>query len=230
MRRGDFSELRRAHLRPDDRRALSGQRHSDRPRSIAVARDIIDQLYPPRQYDRDDARRMDRRSTTTSTNPEQRRRDHQFDVRVDHAFSAANRAFVRYSLQDAWREIPPRCPRGDGGATGAGTYDVDAQSIAVNDTHVFGPRWLNELRVGWSAIDLGFVRLGFGQNIAEQVGIPGINLDEQTSGMVTIGSPPRTSVRVGSGGGPGTANTSAFQVTDSLTHVRGRHTLKAAAA
>jgi TonB dependent receptor len=116
---------------------------------------------------------------------------------------------------------------GDGGGTGAGTYEIDAQSIAVNDTHVFGPRWLNELRFGWSAIDIGLVRFGYGQNVADAVGIPGINRDERTSGMATIAFTTQDVRAVGSGGGPGTANTSAFQVTDSLTHVRGRHTLKA---
>ena len=119
-------------------------------------------------------------------NPEQRRIDNQYDVRVDHAISDANRAFVRYSLRDAWRRIPPALPNGDGGTTAAGTYEIDAHSIAFNDTHILGPRWLNELRIGWSAIDLGYVKVGNGQDIAEQLGIPGINNDPQTSGMVTI--------------------------------------------
>ena len=119
------------------------------------------------------------------TNPAQRRDDNQFDVRVDHAVTGANRAFVRYSLQKAWREIPPALPNGDGGPF-AGTYDVRAQSVAINDTHVFGPRWLNEFRAGWSAIDIGYAKFGSGQNTADQIGIPGINRDERTSGMVNI--------------------------------------------
>ena len=134
---------------------------------------------------------------------------------------------MRYSQQDAWRRIPPALPNGDGGTTAAGTYDIDANSIAFNDTHIFGPRWLNELRIGWNAIDLGFVKVGNGQDIAEELGIPGINNDPQTSGMVTIAFATADMRSVGSGGGPGTANTSAWQITDSVTHLRGRQTFKA---
>ena len=185
MRRGDFSELRRVIYDPATTSPFPGNQ-VPLGRIDPAAQDVIDHLYPrPNAI----GRRVSNGQTIDNyvINPEQRRDDHQFDVRLDHALSIANRAFVRYSLQDAWRDIPPALPNGDGGATGAGTYDVDAQSVAVNDTHVFGPRWLNELRVGWSEIDIGFVRPGFGQNIAEQLGIPGINRDEQTSGMVTIG-------------------------------------------
>ena len=190
-----------------------------------MARNIIEDLYPR-------ANTPGRRVASGQTidnyviNPEQRRRDDQFDVRVDHAFTTANRAFLRYSLQNAWRRIPPSLPLGDGSPS-PGTYDTDAQSLAVNDTHIFGPGVMNELRVGWSAIDIGNKRVGFGENIADQMGIPGINRDELTSGMVTIGFATQDMRGVGSGGGPGTINTSAFQVTDSVTSVRGRHTLKA---
>ena len=161
MRRGDFSELRRPLYDPGTGLLfLANLIPADRV--DAAARNVIDQLYPR-------ANTTGRRTLSGQTidnyvdNPEQRRVDDQFDVRIDHAFSEANRAFVRYSLQDAWRRVPPTLPKGDGGATGAGTFDVDAQSIAVNDTHVFGPRLLNELRFGWSAIDLGFVRPGYGR-------------------------------------------------------------------
>jgi hypothetical protein len=68
--------------------------------------------------------------------------------------------------------------------------------------------------------------VGFGENIADEMGIPGVNRDERTSGMVTIGFATPDLRGVGSGGS-GTVNTSAFQVTDSVTSVHGRHTLKA---
>jgi hypothetical protein len=227
MRRGDFSELTRPIYDPQTGAQFPGNVIQS-ARIDPVSARIIDQLYPL-------ANTAGQRTANGQTinnyviNPTQRRTDNQFDVRIDHAIGVANRAFARYSLQNATREIPPALPNGDGGTTGAGTYDVDAQSVAVNDTHTFGSRWLNELRVGWSTIDLGFVRYGFGQNTAEQLGIPGINLDPRTSGMVNIVFATPDMRPVGSGG-TGTANTSAFQVTDSVTHVRGPHTLKAGAS
>ena len=225
MRQGDFSELRRVIYDPQTRSPFSGN-VIPTGRIDPVARRIIDELYPR-------SNTQGRRAANGQpidnymANPTQRRIDHQFDVRVDHAISHANRAFVRHSFQDAHREIPPALPNGDGASRGSGTYDIEAQSIAINDTHIFGPRWLNELRIGWSAIDLGFARVGSGQNIAESLGIPGINRNPQTTGMVGIFYATQDMRAVGSGGGPGSANTSAFQVTDSVTHVRGRHTLKA---
>ena len=169
MRAGDFSELRRTLYDPRTGAPFPGNIiPSDRIDD--VARNVIEELYPR-------ANTPGRRVASGQTidnyviNPEQRRRDDQFDVRVDHAFSAANRAFLRYSLQDAWRRIPPSLPRGDGSAV-PGTYDTDAQSLAVNDTHVFGPGVMNELRVGWSAIDIGIERVGFGENIADADGHP----------------------------------------------------------
>ena len=119
-------------------------------------------------------------------NPTQRRVDNQGDVRIDHSFGDANRTFVRYSVQNATRYIPPALPNGDGGPI-RGTYEIKAHSIAFNDMQLFGSQWLNEFRVGWSGIDLGFIRYGFGQNTADELGIPGINLDARTSGMPTIG-------------------------------------------
>ena len=223
MRRGDFSELNRAIYDPTTSQPFVGNVIPS-IRIDAVAQRIVDQLYPQPNA-------AGRPSPTGQTidnyvgNPEQRRIDNQYDIRVDHAISDANRAFVRYSRQDAWRRIPPALPNGDGGTTAAGTYEINAHSIAFNDTHILGPRWLNELRIGWSAIDLGYVKVGNGQDIAEQLGIPGINNDPQTSGMVTIAFMDMRSV--GSGGGPGTAKTSAWQMTNSVTHLRGRQTFKA---
>ena len=224
MRRGDFSELRRVIYDPQTRSPFSGN-VIPAGRIDPVGRRIIDELYPRSNTP---GRRAANGQTLDNyvANPTQWRRDHQFDARIDHAVGSANRAFLRYSLQDAHREIPPALPKGDGASSGSGTFDVEAQSIAINDTHIFGPRWLNELRIGWSAIDLGFARVGSGQNVAESLGIPGINRNPQTTGMVGIFYATQDMRAVGSGGGPGTANTSAFQVTDSVTHVRGRHTLK----
>jgi hypothetical protein len=225
MRRGDFSELSRQLYDPATSSPFMGNlipAHRIDP----VAGAIIEHLYP----------RANTAGRTTATgqtidnyiaNPAQRRIDDQFDLRLDHAFATSNRAFLRYSQQNAWRHIPPALPRGDNAAGGAGTYEIAARNVALNDTHVFNGRWLNELRIGWSGIDLGFGRVGNGEEIAEHIGIRGVNRDKQTGGMVSIGFATMDVRGVGSGGGPGMANTSALQITDSVVHVRGRHTFKA---
>ena len=225
MRGGDFSELNRVIYDPATSLPFPGNIIPS-VRIDPVARRIVDQLYPR-------ANATGVLGATGQTinnyvaNPERRRVDNQYDVRVDHVFGQANRAFVRYSQQNAWRLMPPALPSGDGGSSGAGTFEIGARSIAFNDTQILGPQWLNELRIGWNAIDLGFVRVGNDQQTAEQMGIAGINLDAQTGGMTTIDFATQDMRAVGSGGGPGTTNTSALQLTDNVIHVRGRQTLKA---
>ena len=230
MRRGDFSELNRVIY--DATTGLPFPGNVVPPgRLDETARRVIEQLYPLPNT-------TGQRASTGQTidnyviNPTLRRHENQFDVRIDHALSTANRSFARYSAQYAEREIPPSLPQGDGGAGGGfglpGAYDIDARSLAVNDTHVFDPRWLNEFRLGWTAIDVGFAPFGFGENTSEQLGIPGINLDERTSGMVTMALPDMRGL--GSGGGPLRLDMSALQLTDSVTHVRGRHTIKSGAS
>jgi Carboxypeptidase regulatory-like domain len=108
MRRGDFSELRRVIYDPGTQSPFAGNLIPT-DRIDVAARNVIDQLYPR-------ANATGRRTQSGQTidnyvaNPEQRRNDDQFDVRLDHAISQANRAFVRYSFQDAWRQIPPDSP------------------------------------------------------------------------------------------------------------------------
>ncbi len=160
-------------------------------------------------------------------NPDLERQDDQFDVKIDHALSDANRFFVRYSFQKSHRFLPPSLPRGDGGV--AGDSDITAQSVAFNDTHSFGPRWLNELRVGYSRFALDGVPIGYGENLAQQMGIPNVNFSAYTSGMSAIvfaGGGMRT---LGSGQ-PIATNLGSLQVLDNVTHIRGRHTWKAGAS
>ncbi|WP_162271363.1 TonB-dependent receptor [Luteitalea pratensis] len=230
MRRGDFSEINRVIY--DATTGLPFPGNVVPPgRLDETARRVVEQLYPLPNT-------TGQRASTGQTidnyviNPTLRRRENQFDVRIDHALTTANRLFARYSAQYAEREIPPSLPQGDGGVGGGfglpGVYDIDAGSLAVNDTHVFAPQWLNEFRLGWSSIDVGFAPFGFGQDTSEQLGIPGINLDERTSGMVTMSLPDMRGL--GSGGGPLRLDMSALQLTDSVTHVRGRHTVKSGAS
>ena len=92
--------------------------------------------------------------------------------------SEANRLFVRYSFQKSHRFLPPSLPRGDGFANG--DSDITAQSVVFNDTHSFGPRWLNELRVGYSSSTSRRAASGTARTSREQMGIPNVNLNDFT--------------------------------------------------
>ena len=89
--------------------------------------------------------------------------------------------------QKTHRLLPATLPHGDAGNTfGAGEGNIAAQSVAFNDTHTFGSGWLNEFRFGWSSIEFLMTPIDYGQNLAEQMGIPGVNLNQATSAMSQI--------------------------------------------
>jgi hypothetical protein len=162
-------------------------------------------------------------------NPKVARQDNQFDIKLDHALSASNRFFVRYSFQKTHRDQPATLPHGDAGTTfGAGDGNIKAQSFAFNDTHTFSSSWLNEVRVGYSYIEFLMTPIDFGQNLAEQMGIPGVNLNDVTSAMTQIQFEEGGSRNLGSNGNqPLITNLGNLQLFDNVTHIRGRHTFKA---
>src|SRR5207247_9476890 len=97
------------------------------------------------------------------------------------------RALGRNTDQKTHRNRPATPPHGDAGVTvGAGDGNIKAQGFAFNDTHTFNAGWLNEFRFGWSAVKFFMTPIDYLQNPAAAVGIPGINLNDVTSGMTQI--------------------------------------------
>jgi hypothetical protein len=233
MRQGDFGEILRPIFDP-----LTGQPFPGnvvpRERWDPAAANVLDHLVPAQNA----AGRLSPNGSGQTIdnyvlNPNQERDDNQLDVKLDHQLAASNRFFVRYSFQKSHRFLPASFPDGDG--FGNQDSQIKAQSLVLSDTHSFGPRWLNELRVGWSSF-----RLKSGPrdptNTAEQMGIPGVNINPYTMGMSGIAF---AQGGVRAGGSPGFAlgtaqpvlfDLSSLQLGDDLTHIRGRHTFKAGAS
>jgi hypothetical protein len=159
-------------------------------------------------------------------NPIKHRQDNQFDVKVDHNLTTQNRFFTRYSYEKTHRIQPASLPHGDAGFTfGAGEGNIKAQSLAFNDTHTLRPNLLNEFRFGWSSIKFFQVPIDYGTNPATAVGLPGINLNQATSGMALLTF---QNIRgLGANGNqPLITNQNDFQVFDNVTWIKGKHTLK----
>jgi hypothetical protein len=233
MREGDFSEIGRLIYDP-----LTGQPFPGnlvpRGRWDPASANVMDQLVPVPNAEGSLAANGQTINNYVS-NPNQERDDDQIDVKLDHQLSAANRFFVRGSYEKSRRFLPAAFPMGDGFGNQEST--VKAQSVVVSDTHTFGSRWLNELRIGWSSFAL---RSGPRDptNLAEQMGIPNVNLGEFTQGMSVI-SFAQGGIRAGNVGlaqsALGTAqpvllDLKTLQIGNDLTHVRGRHTVKAGAS
>jgi len=227
MRQGNFSEINRPIYDPRTGQPFVGNIvPQDRwdPASRNVLRDLIP--APNTAGTRNASGQI---INNYLINPILTRQDNQFDLKVDHALSASNRFFVRYSFQKTHRDLPATLPHGDANDTfGAGIGNIKAQSIAFNDVHNFSSRWLNELRVGYSLIKFNLTPIDFGQNLAQAAGIPGVNLNEVTSAMSRIIFEQGGSRRLGSNANqPLITNLGNLQIFDNVTHIRNRHTFKA---
>ncbi len=108
-----------------------------------------------------------------------------FDVKVDHQIRNSDSFFVRYSFQRP-KVFDPGLygiyggPKGDGFA---GTGINRTQAGGFNYTHIFDPRFITEFRLGFSRYNNVADNQDTGSKIADQLGIPGVNLDKFTSGM-----------------------------------------------
>ncbi len=224
MRSGDFSELSRVIYDPTTGQPFPGNRiPADRVDS--VARNILDQLYP--EPNTAGTRQSNGQVINNYLiNPIKERQDNQFDIKVDHNLSSANRFFTRYSYQKTHRIQPATLEHGDAGATfGAGDGNVKAQGLAFNDTHTLSMNWLNEFRFGWSSVKFLMTPIDYGTNPAEAVGIPGINLNQATSAMTQLTFQNIRNLGANSNQ-PLITNQNDFQIFDNVTWIKGKHTLK----
>src|SRR5262245_54113096 len=232
MRAGDFSEINRVIYDPITHLPFPGN-VIPQNRWDPAAKNILGQLIP----EANTAGLLSANGQTINNyliNPTLERQDNQIDIKVDHSLTSNNRFFTRYSYEKTHRLLPATLPHGDAGFTfGAGEGNIKAQGLAFNDNHTFSSRWLNEFRAGWSSIKFLMTPVDYGGNLAQQVGIPGVNLGETTSAMSQIIFTTTT------GGGSGARNLGAnsnqplitnqndFQIFDNVTRVMGKHTMKA---
>jgi hypothetical protein len=224
MRSGNFSELNRVIFDPATGQPFSGNT-IPADRIDTVARNILQQLYP--EPNTAGSRQANGQTINNYLiNPIKERQDNQVDLKFDHNLSTNNRFFTRYSFQKTHRLQPATLPHGDAGATfGAGEGDIKGQSLAFNDTHTLGMRWLNEFRFGWSSIKFLMTPIDYLTNPAQGVGLPGINLNDVTSAMTQLTF--QNIRNLGANGNqPLITNQNDFQIFDNVTWSKGKHTLK----
>jgi hypothetical protein len=227
MRQGDFSELNRVIYDPLTHLPFPGN-VIPLSRFDPVSRNILTQLIP----ESNTSGSVGGNGQTINNyliNPTLERQDNQIDVKVDHSVLSNNRLSGRYSYEKTHRFLPATLPHGDAGFTfGAGDGNIKAQGLALNDTHTFSSSWLNEFRFGWSSIKFFMTSLDYGQNLANAVGLPGINLNSVTSAFSQIMFNNGGMRNLGANANqPLITNQNDFQIFDNVTHVAGRHTVRA---
>jgi hypothetical protein len=149
------------------------------------------------------------------------------DFRLDHSFSNSNTGFLRFSWEDQPSTFPStfQATGGDGGGFFSGLEDNAYLSLAVSDTYTFRPTLINEFRFGYNHINSHRYQFNYNKDVSGQIGFPGVPFNSINGGypqlnfsdMSTLGSPTFL---------PSRELQSTYVVTDNVTWVRGRHTLK----
>jgi len=150
----------------------------------------------------------------------------QGDVRIDHRLSQHDQLFGHASVEDHPQYNPPPLPGLAEGCCG-GNYNMREQNHAIGWSHTFGTNLLNDLRFSFIRYAVHSTPDDFGQNISDQVGIPNANRgNAETSGLANIG------VNAYSDLGnsywiPELSADNTYQLADSVSWIRGKHTFKA---
>ncbi len=238
MRQGNFSELSTPIYDPLTTVALPGGGFSRQ----AFPGNII----PANRWDPVTAKLMNAYPAPTSsalsnnlvTSPTRTQDWNQFDVRLDHNQSEANRFLARYSWSKTATTNPYTFPEVDlpgvskavglgNEDTFAGTSGLVAQHGVLGWVHVFSPRLLLDSRIGYNRFDLDFAQAGVevGDALGEQLGVPNANQQDEQNG-IPIFSPGGYTGIGQSRSLPILRKESTYQAVANLTYSGGRHTIK----
>ena len=114
------------------------------------------------------------------------------DFRADQIINGNNRVFARYSYNKVSTFTPPVFPAVNGiepggGGSFPGTNDTSAHNLGVSYSRVVSPTLITELRGGYLNVSIASYGLNYGNNVAQSLGIPGVNgSDALTSGLTPI--------------------------------------------
>lgn len=152
-----------------------------------------------------------------------------FDIRFDHRFSDADQMFASYSFGDVRSRRPgPLGPLWGGSDCCPSASNSRAQHFGTGFTHTFSPQLLNDLHGGYFRYAINALPFNFGTSIgSDQLGIPNANrsTDPNSTGLTNIDiagfTPLGDSLYL-----PEHAFENIYQIADTLTWIRGRHSLK----
>ena len=151
-----------------------------------------------------------------------------FDVRVDHRFREQDQIFASYSFGDVRSQQPgPLGPLWGGSDCCPSNSKSRAQHLGIGFTHTFSERFLNDLHGGYFRYAVNALPFNFGKDLGTQLGIPNVNRPgyPNSSGLTNIDVAGFTSLG-DSQWLPEHVFENIFQVADTLTWIKGKHSLK----
>jgi hypothetical protein len=150
-----------------------------------------------------------------------------FDGRVDHRFTDQDNMFVRYSFEQQPSTIPTIFQNTGGYGVNfyAGLQKFTYHNLGASETHIFQPTLVNEFRFGFNHIDAHRYPWGYQQDLSAELGIPGVPYGPLNGGLPEFDYSGYTGV--GDHSDLPTVETQrTFEVSDTMTWVKGRHTVK----
>ncbi|MGC2638851.1 MAG: carboxypeptidase-like regulatory domain-containing protein, partial [Acidobacteriaceae bacterium] len=149
-----------------------------------------------------------------------------YDVRVDWTAGAKDSLFARYSLGDDFlNNVPYLQDSSHFLPSGNGTNPSHPRQVAVGYTHIFSPALINEFHYGWIRDLSGYEQPDASVPLASKLGIANANTSPLLGGMPIIGGWYGNLSYVGDGG-PYLIIEPTNQVTDAITLIKQKHTLK----
>lgn len=154
--------------------------------------------------------------------------NNQYDIKIDHRFSDKNNLFGRISRSMA---TDPNPGNFDGFIGGGGNNIRNAINTVINDTHIFSPTVVNEVRAGYTRQNGSVAGYGpLGVEFAKQNNISLFpfpvqsfpNLSFNFSGLVNT----QTQFTSLGGGDPNINIENTYQLSDNLSITRGNHAMK----
>lgn len=145
----------------------------------------------------------------------------QGNVRVDHRFSEADSLFARYSINNIDQYNPGSFPE-----VGGRGISLRTQNAVLDETHIFSPTLINDLRLGYARMYRTDTPQGLGTNYTVQSGLNGFQ--ETTAnfpGFPTLNITGYGSI-YGNDYSPLTNPTNTYEIIDSATWIHGAHSIR----
>jgi hypothetical protein len=159
--------------------------------------------------------------------PRENYSDNKFDIRIDNVFSEKDRAFARFSRDQAAVYLPSGLP--DFGAQPGGyasnqTLKDNGRNMVLSETHIFSATKLNQFTAGYNRIFDHIVSFGDGTDWSTQLGIPNANLGTYfSSGLLNTQFNDGYWGLGDRGFSPIQDGTNVFQYSDDFEWVHGAH-------
>jgi len=159
----------------------------------------------------------------------------QFDIKLDHYLSSRDTISGHYAFSQGNQLIPAAFGAGTvGPCIGcgnvldllAGSPQNRSQQAGITETHIFTPSTVNEFRFGVTRYWSFYQTSDGGRNLANEVGIPNVNVSAYTTGLPWFDFSPAPSWM---GTSPFTPSLTAYtnwEESDNLSLLRGRHSIK----